>query len=140
MFALIANVGGTNGWFYANFLWRVRGWIDRLIGGVGMKCGRRREFGIETGDAIDFWRVECADPSKEVLLCAEMKVPGDAWLEFDLMPQANGRTPFRCYAWFQPRGLAGEIYWYGLYPVRAMIFSGMLRTIRRQAEQGILNA
>jgi uncharacterized protein YndB with AHSA1/START domain len=135
VFALIANVGGTNGWFYADILWRVRGWIDRRIGGVGMKRGRARPFGMEVGDAIDFWRVEGADASSKVLLRAEMKVPGEAWLEFDLAPQSNGRTLLRCCAWFQPRGLGGEIYWYGLYPVHAMIFSGMLRAIRKNAER-----
>jgi uncharacterized protein YndB with AHSA1/START domain len=136
VFELIANVGGANGWFYANFLWRMRGWIDRLIGGVGTKRGRPRAFGIQTGDAIDFWRVERAEAPRTVLLRAEMKLPGDAWLQFDLTSQPQGHTLLRCCAWFHPRGLAGEIYWCGLYPVHAMIFSGMLTTIRKTAERG----
>jgi uncharacterized protein YbjT (DUF2867 family) len=134
VFELIGKVGGRNGWFYANFLWCVRGWIDRLIGGVGMKRGRPRVSGILTGDAIDFWQVERADAPSAVLFRAEMKLPGEAWLQFDLTPQHHGRTLLRCCAWFQPRGLAGEIYWCGLYPVHAMIFSGMLRAIRKHAE------
>jgi uncharacterized protein YndB with AHSA1/START domain len=135
VFELIGNVGGKNEWFYANFLWSIRGWIDRLLGGVGMKRGRPRASGIETGDIIDFWQVERADAPSSVLLRAQMKLPGEAWLQFNLTRQADDRTLLRCSAWFQPRGLAGEIYWYGLYPVHALIFSGMLRTIRNHAEQ-----
>ena len=135
VFELIGNVGGKNGWFYANFLWSIRGWIDWFIGGVGMKRGRSRPSGIEAGDVIDFWQVERADPPHEVLLRAEMKLPGDAWLQFNLTPQDHERTRLRCCAWFQPRSLAGEIYWWALYPVHAIIFSGMLKAIRNHAEQ-----
>jgi len=135
VFELIGNVGGKNGWFYANFLWSVRGWIDQLIGGVGLKRGRSRASGIEAGDVIDFWQVDRADAPSAVLLRAEMKLPGEAWLQFNLTPQPHNRTLLRCCAWFQPRGLAGEIYWYGLYPVHALIFSGMLRAIRKRTEQ-----
>jgi uncharacterized protein YbjT (DUF2867 family) len=135
VFELIGNVGGKDGWFYANFLWSLRGWIDRLIGGVGMKRGRSRPSGIRTGDVIDFWQVERAEVPSSVLLRAEMKVPGEAWLQFNLTPQPHDRTLLRCCAWFQPRGLAGEIYWCGLYPVHAMIFSGMLRAIWKHAER-----
>jgi len=133
---LIENVGGTNGWFYAGFLWSARGWVDQLIGGVGMKRGRPRASGIQTGDAVDFWRVERAEAPSTVLLRAEMKLPGEAWLQFNLASQPQGRTLLRCCAWFQPRGLAGEIYWCGLYPVHAMIFAGMLREIKKHAETG----
>jgi len=135
VFELIGNVGGKNGWFYANFLWWIRGWIDSLIGGVGMKRGRSRESGIEAGDVIDFWHVERAHAPDEVLLRAEMKLPGEAWLQFNLTPHDHDCTLLRCCAWFQPRGLAGEIYWSGLYPVHAIIFSGMLRAIRNYAKQ-----
>jgi uncharacterized protein YndB with AHSA1/START domain len=135
VFELIGNIGGKNGWLYANFLWSIRGWIDRLIGGVGMKRGRSRASGIKAGDSIDFWEVERADAPSSVLLRAEMKVPGQAWLQFNLTPQPDGRTLLRCCAWFQPRGLGGEIYWCGLYPVHALIFSGMLRAIRNQEER-----
>jgi hypothetical protein len=80
VFALIGNLGGKNGWLFANFLWAIRGWIDQVIGGVGMKRGRSRASGIETGDVIDFWRAECADVPTAVLLRAEMKLHGEAWL------------------------------------------------------------
>jgi uncharacterized protein YbjT (DUF2867 family)/uncharacterized protein YndB with AHSA1/START domain len=135
VFKLIGDVGGRNGWFYANFLWSARGWIDRLMGGVGMNRGRARASGMETGDVIDFWQVERVDAPSVVLLRAEMKLPGEAWLQFNLTPQHHDRTLLRCCAWFQPRGLAGEIYWCGLYPVHALIFFGMLRAIRNHAEQ-----
>lgn len=135
VFELIGNIGGKNGWFYANFLWSVRGWIDGFIGGVGLKRGRSRASGIEAGDVIDFWQVDRADAPSTVLLRAEMKLPGVAWLQFSLKRQSYNRTLLRCCAWFQPRGLAGEIYWYGLYPVHALIFSGMLRAIRKHTEQ-----
>jgi uncharacterized protein YbjT (DUF2867 family) len=137
VFELIGNVGGKNGWFYANFLWSLRGWIDRLIGGVGMKRGRSRVSGIQTGDVIDFWQVERADAPSAVLLRAEMKVPGEAWLQFNLSPEDPDRTLLRCCAWFGPRGVTGEIYWYVLYPVHAVIFSGMLRAIKNHAEQNL---
>jgi uncharacterized protein YbjT (DUF2867 family) len=135
VFGVIENVGGKNGWFYANLLWFARGWIDRTIGGVGLKRGRSRASGIEAGDVIDFWKVDRAEPPNTVRLRAEMKLPGEAWLQFNLTRRYYNRTLLRCSAWFQPRGLAGEIYWYGLYPVHALIFSGMLSAIRRQAEQ-----
>ncbi|HZQ23857.1 MAG TPA: DUF2867 domain-containing protein [Terriglobales bacterium] len=113
VFELVANLGGKNGWLYANFLWSIRGWIDKVTGGVGMKRGRSRASGIETGDVIDFWRVEHADPPGTVLLRAEMKLPGEAWLQFNLTPQSHNRTLLRCCAWFQPCGLTREIYWCG---------------------------
>ena len=135
VFGLIGDVGGENGWFFANFLWSLRGWIDRFLGGVGMKRGRSRASGIKVGDVIGFWQVEHAEEPRDVLLRAEMNLPGEAWLQFNLTPQANCCTLLRCCAWFQPHGLAGEIYWCGLYPVHAIIFSGMLKAIRNRAEQ-----
>jgi len=135
VFELIGNVGGKNGWLYANFLWSIRGWIDRIIGGVGMKRGRSQPFGIKAGDVIDFWHVERTNAPNEVLLRAEMKLPGDAWLQFSLTAQDHNRTLLRCCAWFQPRGLAGEVYWSALYPIHALIFSGMLKAIRNHAQQ-----
>ena len=100
-----------------------------------MKRGRSREAGIEPGDVIDFWHVERVEAVSSILLRAEMKLPGEAWLQFDLTPQLHDRTLLRCCAWFQPRGLAGEIYWSALYPAHAIIFSGMLKAIKNQAEQ-----
>lgn len=134
VFALLESVGGRNGWFYANALWRIRGWLDRLIGGIGMSHGRSRLIGMQEGDRIDFWRVERVEAPSDVLLQAEMKLPGAAWLQFEVRPQASGRTLLRCCAWFQPRGLAGEIYWYALYPIHLTIFKGMVSRIKERAE------
>jgi hypothetical protein len=134
VFALLETVGGKNGWFYCDILWRFRGLVDRLIGGVGMSRGRPRPIGIEAGDVIDFWRVERVEAQRAVLLRAEMKLPGAAWLQFELQTQASGHTLLRCCAWFQPRGLTGEIYWYALYPIHMAIFKGMINRIKQRAE------
>ncbi len=136
IFSVIADMGGGNGWFYANLLWRMRGWFDRFIGGFGMSRGRSRAKGIQSGDVIDFWRVERVEVPRSVLLRAEMKVPGKAWLEFAVTPETACRTTLECRAWFQPRGLLGEIYWWGLYPIHLIVFHGMLHGIRQRAEGG----
>jgi uncharacterized protein YbjT (DUF2867 family) len=134
VFSVLAGMGGSKGWFYGNWLWRLRGWLDRLLGGIGMSRGRSRSIGLQAGDAIDFWRVERVEPPRSVLLRAEMKVPGEAWLEFAITPEAPGRATITCRAWFEPRGLLGEIYWWGLYPIHFLMFRGMVSAIRRQAE------
>ena len=100
-----------------------------------MSRGRSRPIGMQAGDVIDFWRVELVETGRAVLLRAEMRMPGKAWLQFDLMPQDDGSTRLRCCAWFQPRGLAGEIYWYALYPIHLTIFSGMVQKIRQLSER-----
>ncbi len=138
IFCVIADLGGRNGWFYANFLWRMRGWCDRLIGGVGMSRGRSRAVGLQAGDVIDFWRVERVEPPRSVLLRAEMKVPGEAWLEFVLTTETRCRATLECRAWFTPRGLLGEIYWWALYPIHLLVFRGMVRRIKRHVETGPL--
>ncbi len=134
VFAVIANIGGSNGWFYGNLLWRMRGWIDRLMGGIGMSRGRSRATGLQGGDVIDFWRVERVEVPRSVLLRAEMKVPGDAWLEFVMTTETDNRATLTCRAWFVPRGLLGEIYWSALYPIHLLVFRGMLLGIKQQAE------
>lgn len=134
VFALLETMGGKNGWFYGNWLWRIRGGLDRLMGGFGMSRGRSRNSGMQPGDSVDFWRVERIEAPSTLLLRAEMKLPGAAWLQFDLAHQDDGRTLFRCCAWFQPRGLAGEIYWYALYPIHLAIFRGMVSRIRQRAQ------
>jgi hypothetical protein len=133
VFALLTGIGGENGWFYGNWLWQVRGWMDARLGGVGMSRGRSRTVGMKPGDTVDFWRVEQAEASSTVLLRAEMKLPGAAFLQFDLTRQ-DDRTLLRCCAWFQPRGLLGEVYWYGLYPIHLAILRGMVSRIRQRAE------
>ncbi len=138
IFCVIADIGGRNGWFYANLLWRMRGWFDRLIGGIGMSGGRSRAIGLQVGDVIDFWRVERVEAPRSVLLRADMKVPGEAWLEFAIRAETPCRATLACRAWFEPRGLAGEIYWWGLYPIHLLVFRGMMRGIKHQAETGSL--
>lgn len=101
-----------------------------------MSRGRSRAQGLQAGDVIDFWRVERVEVPRSVLLKAEMKVPGEAWLEFAVTPEIPCRTKLECRAWFEPRGLLGEIYWWGLYPIHLLVFRGMVRGIKRQAEQG----
>jgi len=123
----IWSVGGDTGWYYANFLWKVRGYMDKLAGGIGLRRGRTNTDDIHTGDALDFWRVLLADrPNGRLLLYAEMKLPGEAWLEFTLA-EKNGAT-FLCQnAIFRPRGLSGRLYWYMVWPMHQVVFRGMNR-------------
>jgi uncharacterized protein YbjT (DUF2867 family) len=132
VFEVLENLGGKAGWPYANSLWQLRGWADRLVGGVGMRR-RDRERPLRPGDHVDFWRVEEVSPAKHLLLAAEMKLPGRAWLEFNLSCLPKNRTRLRCIAWFEPHGLGGELYWWILYPVHVLIFEGMARAICRRS-------
>ena len=134
-FAPIRRIGGANGWYYGNFLWRARGLLDVLAGGVGLRRGRRDPEGLRVGDALDFWRVEAYEPGRRLLLAAEMKVPGRAWLEFEVREDVEGSTITQT-AIFDPVGLAGLIYWYGVYPLHARVFKGMLAAIARQSQAG----
>lgn len=131
-FAPIQRIGGRTGWYYANWLWRLRGFLDLLAGGVGVRRGRRHAEQLHVGDTIDWWRVEAFEPGKRLRLFAEMKLPGRAWLEFDVEPAARG-TRIRQTAIFDPVGLSGLLYWYAVYPLHAMVFAGMLRRIARAA-------
>ncbi|NOU58635.1 SDR family oxidoreductase [Marinifilum caeruleilacunae] len=118
-------VGGDRGWYYANWLWKFRGFIDKLFGGVGLNRGRRHPNEIEIGDSLDFWRVLLADKeNKRLLLYAEMKLPGEAWLEFSL-----NKNQLEQKAIFRPKGLAGRLYWYLSYPFHVFIFRGMIQGI-----------
>jgi uncharacterized protein YbjT (DUF2867 family) len=132
-FTPIRRLGGGRGWYYANWLWRLRGFIDLLVGGVGMRRGRRDPEELQVGDALDFWRVKAYEPDHLLRLAAEMKLPGRAWLEFEVQP-AEGGSEIRQTAVFDPVGLGGLVYWYGIYPLHARIFGGMLRAIAREAE------
>ena len=134
VFAAFAGIGGKRGWLYADWLWKVRGLMDRLVGGVGMRRGRRNPDNLRAGDALDFWRVEAVEPGRAVRLRAEMKVPGSAMLEFKALPRAEGGTLLVQTASFDPRGLAGLLYWYALYPIHQRIFSGMAKAIVSRAE------
>lgn len=122
----IWSIGGDTGWYYANFLWRIRGIMDKLVGGVGLRRGRTNVHTINPGDALDFWRVLIADhPNRRLLLFAEMKLPGEAWLEFhiDTMGRLHQTATFR------PRGLWGRVYWFAVLPFHGPIFSGMAKQL-----------
>lgn len=122
-------LGGDKGWYYADWVWQIRGFIDRLAGGVGLRRGRTNPWQIHSGDALDFWRVLIADRnSRRLLLFAEMKVPGEAWLEFSIHENENGYELHQT-ATFRPSGLTGRLYWYLLLPIHALIFVNMAKRI-----------
>jgi uncharacterized protein YbjT (DUF2867 family)/uncharacterized protein YndB with AHSA1/START domain len=141
VFATFTGIGGRRGWFAGSRLWRLRGALDRLAGGVGMRRGRRHPDEVRPGDAIDFWRVESVEPGRAMRLRAEMKVPGRAWLVFECEPCEAGPggaagefSRLRQTAVFEPLGLAGLLYWYALYPIHQFVFSGLIAAIARRAE------
>jgi uncharacterized protein YbjT (DUF2867 family) len=131
-FAPIQRIGGQTGWYFATWLWRIRGWLDLLVGGVGMRRGRRHPIELRVGDAVDFWRVEAFESGKRLRLAAEMRVPGRAWLEFEVS-ELDGKSEIRQTAIFDPVGLPGLAYWYALYPLHQLVFAQMLRGISRSA-------
>jgi len=133
VFAAVRRLGGRTGWLYMGWTWRVRGALDRLVGGVGMRRGRRDPVDLRPGDALDFWRVEAVEPPTLLRLRAEMKVPGRAWLQFEVR-EDEGQSVLAQTAFFAPKGLAGLLYWYVLYPVHALIFSGLVRRLAARAE------
>lgn len=125
----IVKIGGENGWYYGDVLWQLRGIMDLLFGGIGLRGGRRHPTELFAGDALDFWRVIDVDDGKRLKLMAEMKVPGEAYLEFTIAtPQANTVTLIQS-AWFVPRGLVGILYWYAVTPLHHFVFNGMLQGI-----------
>jgi len=131
-FAPIRRIGGETGWYAYDWLWRLRGFLDLLVGGVGVRRGRPAPEDLQVGDALDFWRVEAYEPDRRLRLSAEMKVPGRAWIEFEVEPRPGGAT-LRQTALFDPIGLFGLVYWYALYPLHQLVFSGMLDNIARAA-------
>ncbi len=131
-FAPIRRIGGRTGWYAHDWLWRLRGILDLALGGAGMRRGRRDPERLAVGDTIDCWRVVDFEPDHRLRLVAEMRLPGRAWLEFEVLPQAGG-SHIRQTAVFQPTGLLGLAYWYGIYPLHALVFGGMLRGIARAA-------
>lgn len=133
VYASFASLGGRRGWLAWNRAWRLRGLVDRMLGGVGMRRGRRDPLELRTGDAVDFWRAEAVEPGRLVRLRAEMKLPGRAWLQFRASPGGEGRSLLTQTAFFAPKGLAGLAYWYALYPIHALIFSSLVRAIAARA-------
>jgi uncharacterized protein YbjT (DUF2867 family) len=133
VFAAVERLGGATGWYYADWLWTLRGWLDLVMGGVGMRRGRRDPERLRAGDALDCWRVERIEPDRRLRLAAEMKLPGRAWLEFEVQTE-GGECRLRQTATFDPLGLAGLAYWYAVWPLHQLVFAGMLRGIARAAE------
>jgi uncharacterized protein YbjT (DUF2867 family) len=132
LWSVIVGIGGVNGWYSTPLLWAMRGWLDKLVGGVGLARGRRRRGSLAVGDALDFWRVEAVEPGRMLRLRAEMRAPGLAWLELYAEPHGAGAR-YRQRAVFFPSGLAGRLYWVGLLPFHGVIFRGMANRITATA-------
>ena len=132
-FEVVCGLGGDTGWLYANFLWRIRGMIDTIIGGTGMRKSRRSRSVLQQGDTIDFWRVEKVEKSTYLLLRAEMKLPGSAWLEFKISEQVEGKTGITQTAYYEPKGLLGLLYWNLFSLPHRFIFPGMIKKIGEAA-------
>lgn len=136
LWKVIEGVGGDNGWYSLPLAWAVRGWLDRFVGGVGLRRGRRDAERLRVGDSLDFWRVEEIEPGRLLRLRAEMRLPGLAWLEMHAETDDSGRTRYRQRALFHPRGLLGHAYWWSVAPFHALVFGGMARNIARAAAEG----
>ena len=139
LWRVIEGVGGDNGWYSFPLAWSVRGWLDRLVGGVGLRRGRRDRHRLRVGEALDWWRVEEIVPGSLLRLRAEMRVPGRAWLEMSASADGDGRSIYRQRAVFLPRGLAGHAYWASVLPFHGLVFNGMARNIARGAESDALD-
>jgi uncharacterized protein YbjT (DUF2867 family) len=135
LWSVIEGIGGRNGWYSWNLAWTIRGLLDRLVGGPGLRRGRRDSRDLVVGDALDFWRVEATDDHSYLRLRAEMKLPGLAWLELQVGSTDGGTTTFHHRALFHPRGLLGHLYWWAILPFHGIVFGGMQRNIARAAEQ-----
>ena len=135
-FEPIQRIGGSAGWYYGNALWRLRGLLDLIAGGPGLRRGRRHPSRVEIGDTVDFWRVEDVKPDRLLLLRAEMKLPGRAWLQFEVEP-VEGGSRIRQTAMFDPVGILGKAYWYALYPIHQIVFRRMLQGIATAAITGV---
>jgi uncharacterized protein YbjT (DUF2867 family) len=135
-FMSIQQIGGETGWYYANWLWKIRGFMDLLVGGVGLRRGRRHPQEISVGDTIDWWRVELYRPGRRLRLFAEMKLPGRAWLDFEVEGDENGSI-IKQTAIFDPVGLIGVLYWYLIYPLHDLVFKGMINKIAGIAQKDI---
>jgi uncharacterized protein YbjT (DUF2867 family) len=135
LWAVIEGIGGENGWYSWALAWQVRGWLDLVSGGPGLRRGRRDPLDLRVGDTVDWWRVEEVEDERMLRLRAEMRLPGLAWLDLAIDEDQQGRTVFRQKAWFQPRGLLGQLYWHSVTPFHGVVFGGMQRNIARAAEE-----
>ncbi|MFG2721240.1 SDR family oxidoreductase [Streptomyces sp. NPDC048416] len=134
LWRVVEGIGGEHGWYSFPLAWAVRGWLDRLAGGVGLRRGRRDAHRLRVGDSLDFWRVEEIVPGRLLRLRAEMRLPGLAWLEMRTEPDEHGRSRYRQKAIFHPRGLLGHAYWWSVSPFHAVVFGGMARNVAKAAE------
>ena len=135
LWVAIEEIGGDNGWYGADFLWYARGVMDRMIGGVGLRRGRRDPIHLRVGDSLDFWRVESLIPGQSLKLYAEMILPGKAWLEFRIKKLPNGQSEVTQEASYSPRGLGGQLYWYAVLPLHTFVFPTMIRNLIRSANR-----
>jgi hypothetical protein len=133
LWRVVEGIGGENGWYSFPLAWAVRGWLDRLVGGVGLRRGRRDAARLRVGDSLDFWRVEAIEPGRLLRLRAEMRLPGLAWLEMGVAADEDGRIRYRQRALFHPHGLLGHAYWWCVSPFHSIVFGGMARNIARAA-------
>ena len=133
VFRAFTGIGGARGWLYMDWAWALRGWIDKAIGGVGIRRGRRNPDEVLSGESLDFWRVETVEKDRLMRLRAEMKVPGKAWLQFESLPQNDGKTLLIETAYFAPRGIWGFVYWYAMWPFHAFLFNGLIRRLAARA-------
>ncbi|MBN9607227.1 MAG: SDR family oxidoreductase [Actinomycetales bacterium] len=137
LWEVVEGIGGDNGWYSFPLAWAVRGWIDKLVGGVGLRRGRRDAARLALGDSLDFWRVESLEHGRFLRLRAEMKLPGLAWLELSTDPEPGGGSRYRQRAVFFPRGLGGRLYWFAILPFHGVIFRGMANRITARAEREV---
>lgn len=135
VFRAFTSIGGDTGWLYMNWSWRIRGWLDKIVGGVGLRRGRRHPTEISAGESLDFWRVEEVLPDRSMRLHAEMKLPGEAWLEFESIRQTESKTLLTTTAYFDAHGFFGFIYWYSMWPFHKFIFDGLTREIGNLAQK-----
>jgi len=129
VYRTFCSIGGKEGWFGYDWLWEIRGWLDKMLGGAGLNRGRRDNYNLRVGESVDFWRVEDLTPNERLLLYAQMKVPGKAWLEFKIKEDELIQT-----AYFYPRGLWGRLYWYMLTPIHYLVFRNMIKSILKKAQ------
>lgn len=134
VYRVFTGLGGKRGWLHMNWAWRIRGFIDQMIGGVGLRRGRRDPDELRVGDALDFWRVEAVDPGRLLRLRAEMKVPGKAWLQLEVSAHGKDQARLAQTAFFAPKGLMGWAYWYALVPLHSLVFRGLMDQVARHAE------
>lgn len=135
VYRVFTGIGGGRGWFYGQWLWQLKALQDRLVGGIGMRRGRRNPDVIHQGEALDSWRVERVMEDRMMLLRAEMRLPGKGWLQFEAVPRGEAASTLRLTAYFEPHGLFGSVYWYGLYPAHVYMFRGLALEIKARAEK-----